>query len=141
MFIAATAAFLIAAPVLAQAPSAAPAPAAPPAAERPAYLLVQATVTDRAKFGQYIAALGPVYAKFNGAPIASVPAARVESIEGAPENRSIVISKFPSKAALLAFWNSPDYAEVRKLREGTGTFSVQIVEGNPPVPPQAASPR
>jgi uncharacterized protein (DUF1330 family) len=116
---------LLAAPVRAQAP-------APDAADRPAYLLVQASVTDRAKFGQYIAALGPVYAKYNGAPIASVPAARVETIEGAPENRSIVISRFPSKAALLAFWNSPEYAEVRKLREGTGTFSVQVVEGNAP---------
>lgn len=104
------------------------------AAEKPAYLLVQATITDRAKFGQYIAALAPIYAKYEGAPVASVPAARVENLEGAAENRSIVISRFPNKAALLAFWNSPEYAEARKLREGTGTFSVQIVEGNAPPP-------
>lgn len=118
--------------ILENAPLPRSASAADAVGEKPAYLLVQATITDRAKFGQYIAALGPVYAKYNGAPVASVPAARVETIEGAAENRSIVISRFPSKAALLAFWNSPEYAEVRKLREGTGTFSVQIVEGNAP---------
>jgi uncharacterized protein (DUF1330 family) len=34
--------------------------------------------------------------------------------------------------AALDFWNSPEYREAVKLREGTGTFRVTLLETLPP---------
>jgi uncharacterized protein (DUF1330 family) len=39
-----------------------------------------------------------------------------------------VISEWPDRAAALRFWQSPEYAEARKLREGTGSFQVVLVD-------------
>lgn len=102
-----------------------------PIAPRPAYLLVQGVVTDPEGFKAYNAALPPIYRKYGGAHISLTPAAKVEVIEGAAEGRSIVISKFPSKEAALAFWQSPEYTAAKALRAGKGTFFVTVLEGLP----------
>jgi uncharacterized protein (DUF1330 family) len=101
----------------------------PPA--RPGYLVVQGTVTDREGFKAYAAALPPIYAKYGGHYLAMTPAPLVEVAEGEAENRSVVIARFPSKAAAWAFWNSPEYGEAKKLREGKGSFYVMVLEGLP----------
>jgi len=98
---------------------------------RPAYLLVQGVVTDPEGFKAYNAALPPIYAKFGGAHVSLTPAAKVQVVEGEPESRSIVISRFPSKEAALAFWNSPEYTAAKALRAGKGHFFVTVLEGLP----------
>jgi uncharacterized protein (DUF1330 family) len=103
-----------------------------PTGARPAYLLVQGRVTDREGFKAYSAALPPIYRKYQGEYIALVPAPLVEVLEGDPENRSIVVARFPSREHARAFWNSPEYTEAKKLREGKGTFYVIILDGLPP---------
>ena len=40
----------------------------------------------------------------------------------------MVISEWPDKAAAKAFWNSPEYAEVKKLREGIADCQVLLIE-------------
>jgi uncharacterized protein (DUF1330 family) len=101
--------------------------------QRPAYLLVQGRVTDREGFKAYSAALPPIYRKYGGEYLALVPAPLVEVAEGAPEDRSVVLARFPSREAARAFWDSPEYAEAKKLREGKGTFFVTILDGLPGV--------
>ncbi len=98
---------------------------------RPAYLLVQGQVTDREGFKAYNAALPPIYRKYGGEYLALVPAPLVEVAEGLPEHRSIVLARFPSREAARAFWDSPEYAEAKKLRAGKGTFFVTILDGLP----------
>jgi uncharacterized protein (DUF1330 family) len=98
---------------------------------RPAYLLVQGQVTDREGFKAYNAALPPIYRKYGGEYLALVPAPLVEVAEGPPENRSVVLARFPSREAARTFWDSPEYAEAKKLREGKGTFFVMILDGLP----------
>jgi uncharacterized protein (DUF1330 family) len=98
---------------------------------RPAYLLVQGQVTDREGFKAYSAALPPIYRKYRGQYIATVPAPMVEVVEGDPENRSVVIAQFPSREDARAFWNSPEYAAAKQLRAGKGTFYVAILDGLP----------
>lgn len=104
---------------------------ADPNAPRPAYLLVQGVVTDPEGFKAYNAALPPIYAKYGGAHISLTPAVKVQVIEGDAENRSIVISKFPSKEAALAFWHSPEYTAAKALRAGKGSFFVTLLDGLP----------
>jgi uncharacterized protein (DUF1330 family) len=103
----------------------------PAAAERPAYLLVQGEVTDREGFKAYSAALPPIYRRYGGEYLALVPAPLVEVAEGHAENRSIVLARFPSREAARAFWDSPEYAAAKKLREGKGMFFVTILDGLP----------
>jgi len=113
-------------------PVAAPvAPVEPITVPRAAYLLVQASVTDRARFGGYIGALPPVYAKFGGAYVAVAPAPTVERLARPGATQSIVISRWPSLARVKEFWNSSDYAQVKTLREGTGSFTVVAFEAQP----------
>ena len=101
------------------------------AASRPAYLLVQGTVTDLEGFKAYTAALPPIYQKFGGHYLSVTPASKVEIAEGAPENRSILIAKFPSKDAAWGFWRSAEYEAAKKLRAGKGTFFVTVLDGLP----------
>jgi uncharacterized protein (DUF1330 family) len=100
-------------------------------ADRPAYLLVQGTVTDREGFQAYNAALPPIYRKYGGEYLALVPAPRVEVLEGEPELRSVVVARFPSRAAAQAFWHSPEYTAAKTLRAGKGTFYVMLLDGLP----------
>ena len=44
------------------------------------------------------------------------------------DGASMVISEWPDKAAALAFWNSPEYAEAKKLRDGIADVQVQLIE-------------
>jgi uncharacterized protein (DUF1330 family) len=96
---------------------------------KPAFLLVQATVTDREGFKAYNSALPPIYARYGGSYVALVPAPLVEVLEGEPEHRSVVISRFPSKQAAIDFWHSPEYTAAKQLRAGKGTFYVALLEG------------
>ena len=84
---------------------------------RPGYLVVQGVVTDREGFKAYSAALPPIYRKYGGEYLALLPAPLVEVAEGLAENRSIVLARFPSRQAARAFWDSPEYAAAKKLRE------------------------
>ncbi|MFO1426051.1 MAG: glutathione binding-like protein [Steroidobacteraceae bacterium] len=68
--------------------------------DRPAYLLVQGTVTDLEGFKAYNAALPPIYQKFGGHYLTITPASKVEIAEGEPRNESILIARFPSKSCL-----------------------------------------
>jgi uncharacterized protein (DUF1330 family) len=40
----------------------------------------------------------------------------------------MVISEWPDKAAVHAFWNSPDYQEAKKLREDIADCQVLVIE-------------
>ena len=41
---------------------------------------------------------------------------------------SMVISEWPDKAAAKAFWDSEEYAEIKKLREGIADCQVLLIE-------------
>lgn len=98
---------------------------------KPGYLVVQGVVTDPEGFKAYNAALPPIYEKYGGRYITVSPPPRIDVVEGAAENRAILIAKFASKEAALAFWNSPEYTAAKKLREGKGNFFVTVLEGLP----------
>jgi uncharacterized protein (DUF1330 family) len=95
----------------------------------PAYMIVTAAIHDReafiAGYGTAAAALIP---KFGGEYLLRGPGA--ECLEGSfGEGASMVISKWPDRAAIRAFWNSPEYAEARKLREGLAEVQVLVIDG------------
>jgi uncharacterized protein (DUF1330 family) len=93
-----------------------------------ALLIVTAKVHDRERFlAGYAPAAAELVARFGGRYLIRAPGAM--QLEGAGgEGASVVISEWPDKAAALAFWNSPEYAEAKRLREGLADVSVLLVE-------------
>ncbi|MEM9500485.1 MAG: DUF1330 domain-containing protein [Pseudomonadota bacterium] len=95
----------------------------------PAYMIVTAAIHDRDKFvSGYGVAAAELIAKFGGEYLLRGPGA--ECLEGDfGDGASMVISKWPDREAIKTFWNSPEYAEVKKLREGLADVQVLLIEG------------
>ncbi len=92
-----------------------------------AYLVVEAVITDREKFMAYAQRVPELVARFRGEYI--VLGGTQEALEGDWGDVRLVVHRWPDMASARRFWNSPDYAEVRKLREGAGEFRVMLLEG------------
>lgn len=94
-----------------------------------AYMIVTAAIHEREKFiAGYGAAAGALVEKFGGEYLIRGPGA--ELLEGDfGDGAGVVVSKWPDRAAAKAFWNSPEYAEAKKLREGLADVQVLLVDG------------
>ncbi len=93
------------------------------------YMIVLGAFTDFERFmATYQVAVGPLITQFGGDYL--LVGSDLKMLEGNfPEGGGSVISKWPNRTAALSFWHSPEYAEVKKLREGTGSFQVVLVDG------------
>lgn len=93
-----------------------------------AYMLIAAKISDRDAFKSgYGQAAAKLVSQFGGEYLVLAPGA--ELLEGSLDGyTSIAISKWPDKAAAKAFWNSSEYDEVKKLREGLSEVEVLLVE-------------
>jgi uncharacterized protein (DUF1330 family) len=94
----------------------------------PAYMIVTAKIADREAFiSGYGAAAGALVEKFGGKYVLRGPGA--ELLEGGfGDGASMVISEWPNKETARRFWNSPEYAEARKLRDGIADCQVLLIE-------------
>jgi len=94
----------------------------------PAYMIIHAKILDREKFIKgYGAAAATLVEKFGGRYLMMASGAQVLEGDMDPD-ASVVISEWPDKATALRFWNSGEYAEVKKLREGIAQAKVVVVE-------------
>jgi uncharacterized protein (DUF1330 family) len=95
-------------------------------------MIVAAKIADRDAFiAGYGAAAAALVARFGGKYVLRAPGAvLLEDGFGAADlqGASMVISEWPDKAAALAFWTSPEYAEAKKLREGIADCQVLLIE-------------
>lgn len=92
-----------------------------------AFLVITARISDPAAFRAYAQKAAALVTAFGGRyrVVGSMP----DVLEGDPREGKVVISEWPSMEAARSFWESPEYAEVRPLREGTGSFDVMLVNG------------
>jgi uncharacterized protein (DUF1330 family) len=93
----------------------------------PAYMVVQLKVTDPDRFASYREAVPSVVEAFGGRYI--VRGAAVEVLEGSHDGRRLVLFEFPSVAAIKRFWDSPEYAAVKPLRENAAEIDAWAVPG------------
>lgn len=96
----------------------------------PALMLIEADITDMERFREYTLAIIPIVQRFGGRYVV-MRGARAD-FEGDWGTTRIVVSEWPSMQVAQDFWNSPEYREAVKLREGTGTFRVTLLETAPP---------
>ncbi|GGY95868.1 alpha/beta hydrolase fold domain-containing protein [Novosphingobium colocasiae] len=95
----------------------------------PGYLIVQASISDPEGFGPYVAAVQPLIAAHGGKMV--VRAFDPPVLEGEWPWQTFAVLQFPSAEAINAFWYSPEYAEVIKLRDGVAQFQVLSVSNAP----------
>lgn len=94
-----------------------------------AYLIIDAVIHDRAAFGAYAAVTAKLVSQFGGRYLV-LGGGEMQTLEGyAGFAGKAVVSEWPTREAAMAFWNSPEYAEARKLREGICEARVTLVEG------------
>lgn len=93
-----------------------------------AYMIVTAKITDRESFvSGYGAAAAKLITAFGGTYLLRGPGAQL--LEGNwGDGASMVISEWPDKESALRFWNSPEYAEAKKLREGAADVQILLIE-------------
>jgi uncharacterized protein (DUF1330 family) len=94
----------------------------------PAYFIVQGTIKDEAQYQKYVQAVVPFIASFGGKPVAVH--ATVEVLEGEHDEQPVVLFEFPNMSAIHAFWNSPDYVPIKRLREGIATHNSWAFAGS-----------
>ncbi len=93
-----------------------------------AYLVITAQLHDREAFlAGYAREAAALVEAFGGEYLVRAPG--IDILEGEHPGGSLVISKWPDKAAALAFWRSPEYAQAKKLREGVADCQVLLIEG------------
>jgi len=93
-----------------------------------AYLVITAQLHHREAFlAGYARAAAALAEAFGGEFLVRAPG--IDILEGEHPGGSLVISKWPDKAAALAFWHSPEYAQAKKLREGIADCQVLLIEG------------
>lgn len=92
-----------------------------------AYLMVQSTINSEEQYQKYRESVVPLIMKFGGK--FSIRGGKVEVLEGQPDERSMVVFEFPTMEAIHAFWNSPEYVPVKKLRQRAATLNIWAVPG------------
>lgn len=94
----------------------------------PAYVIAETDVHDAEQYEHYKAAAPATIAAYGGRYVARGGALSV--LEGDWDPARLVILEFDDLAAATRWYESPEYQEARKLREGAATFRVVAVEGS-----------
>ncbi|MSO75335.1 MAG: DUF1330 domain-containing protein [Alphaproteobacteria bacterium] len=90
------------------------------------YWVVGVTVREAARYPEYVAAVGPVMAKFGGKYL--VRGGQFEAVEGKAHARNVVI-EFKDYATALACYRSPEYAKAQAIRAAIADSDLIIIEG------------
>lgn len=93
-----------------------------------AWLVVTAKLNDRDAFMAcgYSQLAAKILEDHGGRYVIRAPGATVLEGEGA-EGASVVVSEWPSREAALAFYNSAEYAEAKRLRAGLAEINITLV--------------
>ena len=93
----------------------------------PAYLIANISITDPGRYPEYRAGVPAVLAKYGGRFL--IRGGKVHPLESELGFDRCVVIEFPSVEAARAFYDSPEYAPLLKLRLETTQSKVAIVEG------------
>lgn len=92
------------------------------------YMIITAHIYERKKFLEgYSQATAPLVEKYGGRYIMRMPGA--ECLEGSfGDGASMVISEWPDRAAVYAFWTSEAYQKAKALRDGIADCQVLVID-------------
>jgi uncharacterized protein (DUF1330 family) len=93
-----------------------------------AYLIYSRTaITDMAKSLRYGELVIPQIREFGGEVV--VARGNVHALEGDWDPMAVTILRFETKEALMAWWDSPEYAPLKQMRLESNIGDIIVVEG------------
>ena len=92
-----------------------------------AFLIADIEVTDPAVFEEYKKLANDTIAAYGGKYV--VRGGSFEVLEGDWSPRRIVILEFPNISSLKAWYDSPEYAPLKRIRERSANSRFVMVEG------------
>lgn len=96
-------------------------------AAKKAYIIGQIDVSNPQQYGEYAKSSPDIIAKYGGRFVAR--AGRTVTLEGPAARSRVVIIEYPSFERAQAWFNSPEYQKIKKLREGAASAQFIVVEG------------
>lgn len=93
----------------------------------PAFLVVQITVRDAATYERYRELAPPSIAMYGGRYV--VRGGATETLEGTWRPARLVILEFPSVERAREWWDSPEYAAAKALRQSCADTEMLLVDG------------
>ncbi len=93
-----------------------------------AYLIVEIEVTDPQLYETYKQLVPPTLARYGGKYL--VRGGAVERLEGSWSPARVVVVEFEDAARARQWWDSPEYAEAKRLRQSCARTEMIIVEGS-----------
>lgn len=93
----------------------------------PAYVIVNVDVKDPVRYEDYKKMVPPTLAPYGGRFL--VRGGAVHPREGAWRPKRFVVLEFPSLERANAWYDSPEYAPAKALRQATSTADLVMVEG------------
>lgn len=96
--------------------------------ETRSYMIILAKISNRDAFiNEYSQATAPLVAKYGGRYVMRAPGGHL--LEGAwGDGASVAISEWPNRDAINAFWESPEYANAKTLREQIAECQVLMID-------------
>lgn len=92
-----------------------------------AYMIARVNVTEWEQYNEYIKVTPDIVAKYEGRFI--VRGGETITLEGPEEKWRIVVVEFPDIAKVKEFYNSPEYTDARKIREGAALAQFVAISG------------
>ena len=92
-----------------------------------AYLIARVKADNPELLKAYMAATPLIIEQYGGRFLAR--GGQTLTLEGPVESRRMVIIEFASLSDARAFYDSPEYSQVRQLREGAATVEFVAVDG------------
>ncbi|MFN2604426.1 MAG: DUF1330 domain-containing protein [Gemmatimonadaceae bacterium] len=99
----------------------------------PAYLAVEIAIHDPETYERYKTVAPSSIGKYGGRYL--VRGGTMETLEGDWDPERFVILEFPDAATARKWWNSPEYAEAKALRQSCAHTEMLLIEG-PPLDPR-----
>jgi uncharacterized protein (DUF1330 family) len=96
-------------------------------AAKKAYVIGQIDVTNAQQYGEYAKQSPDIIAKYGGRFLAR--AGRTVTLDGPAARSRVVIIEYPSFERAQAWFNSPEYQKIKKMREGAADAQFIVVEG------------
>ena len=93
----------------------------------PAYVIVQINITNGEPYKDYLNQVTPIVKKYYGEYV--VRGGKSEVMLGKWDYTRTVVIRFPSYNFAMDWYNSEEYAPVKKIREDNSVGNLIIIEG------------
>jgi uncharacterized protein (DUF1330 family) len=93
------------------------------------YVIVNITIRDPVLYEEYKRLAAPTVSAYGGRYL--VRGGAVDAREGAWTPSRLVVLEFPSMAKARAWWDSPEYAPAKAIRQSCADTQLVITEGLP----------